>query len=141
MILGNILKTLRWYLVKISMTLGKHYAIFVKYFENIWKIMIFFFICGLYLDNISMILTIFGQYFENVSTIFGRYLENILTIFWGQAGAELGQAQLKLGFDFTLVFWKFDFSESSPKILTITPFSKSMTGCCCSCFCWNRVEL
>ena len=65
------------------MTLGKHYAIFVEYFENIWKILNFFLICGQYLDNISMILTIFGQYFENVSTIFGRYLENILTIFQG----------------------------------------------------------
>ena len=29
---------------------------------------------------------------------------------------KLGQAQLKLGFDFTLVFWKFIFSESSPKM-------------------------
>ena len=28
-----------------------------------------------------------------------------------QAGAELGQAQLKLGFDFTLFFWK-----SSPRM-------------------------
>ena len=33
-----------------------------------------------------------------------------------QAGAELGQAQLKLGFDFTLIFFNFDFSEYSPKM-------------------------
>ena len=48
---------------------------------------------------------------------------NIILASWGtfnnvdiQAGAELGQAQVKLGFDFTLVFWKFIFSESSPKM-------------------------
>ena len=33
-----------------------------------------------------------------------------------QAGAELGQAQLKLGFDITLTFCKFGFSRSSEKI-------------------------
>ena len=28
-----------------------------------------------------------------------------------QAGAELGQAQLKLGWDFTLIFYRFGFSR------------------------------
>ena len=33
-----------------------------------------------------------------------------LTIVKEQAGTELGQAQLKLGLDFTLIFCRFDFS-------------------------------
>ena len=40
-----------------------------------------------------------------------------------QAGAELGQAQLKLGFDFTLNFSIFGFSRSSNKIEKIIQWS------------------
>ena len=40
-----------------------------------------------------------------------------------QAGAELGRAQLKLGFDFTLNFSIFGFSRSSNKIEKILQWS------------------
>ena len=40
-----------------------------------------------------------------------------------QAGAELGQAQLKLGFEFTLNFSIFGFSRSSNKIEKIIQWS------------------
>ena len=39
-----------------------------------------------------------------------------------QAGAELGQAQHKLGFDSTLIFFKFGFYRSSKKIEENHPF-------------------
>ena len=46
-----------------------------------------------------------------------------------QAGAELGQAQHKLGFDSTLIIYKFGFYRSSKKIIQWSPFGPTCMLC------------
>ena len=52
---------------------------------------------------------------ENTFELFGSFLQTLEAISFGKqylhTWAELGQAQLKLGLDFTLIFGRFAFSR------------------------------